>query len=264
MALAAIASAGELEIRGTVVDATTNQPIHRARVALSFWKEAGFVHRGALTILTGEDGGFRFTAVPDGEFELQAFKAAYFEGDARVPSVRPRPGTGNHFTLRLTPTGDPTVTIRDDRGSTVGGGQCVFVVPVGAYRVTAVGPGSATLLRARGLTFGVTSGAEWVEVATSKSVHTEIRVRPIPARTVHLRVETPGGAGQFLLLPVAGQPDDYAVQWSLTPFQPGARAVEITGLAPGAYRLVMANYEKTFQIGDGDLNLAITPADRKY
>lgn len=78
--------------------------------------------------------------------------------------------------MRLTPTGDLTVTIRDDRGSTVGGaqlridskrtaglpvgsflqtadtaGQCVFVVPVGAYRVTAVGPGSATLLRARGL-----------------------------------------------------------------------------------------------------------------
>ena len=288
LALAALASAGELEIHGTVVDATTSQPMHRARVALSFWKDAGFVHRGALTILTGEDGGFRFTAVPDGEFELQAFKAGYFEGDARVPSIRPGSGAGKGVTLRLTPTSELAVTILDDRGSTVGGaqlrieskpatgipfgslgttdrvGKFVFVVPPGAYRVTAVGPGSATLLRARGLTFGVTSSVESVEVATGKSIQTEIRVRPIPARTVHLTVETPGGAGQFLLLPAVGQPDDYAIQWSLTPFQPGARAVEITGLAPGTYRLVMANYEKTFQIGDGDLKLAITPADRKY
>src|SRR5581483_1958336 len=77
LAFAAIAQAGELEIRGTVLDATTNQPIHRARVALSFWKEAGFIHRGALTIFTGEDGTFSFTDVPEGEFELLAFKTGF-------------------------------------------------------------------------------------------------------------------------------------------------------------------------------------------
>jgi len=100
-------------------------------------------------------------------------------------------------------------------------------------------------------------------VAAGKSVQKELRVRPIQARTVHLSVETLGGAGQLLLLPAEGQPDDYSIWWGLTPFQPGARAVEITGLAPGAYRLYMGNYQKTFQIGDDDLTLAITPADRK-
>lgn len=193
------------------------------------------------------------------------------------------------FTLRLTPTGELTVMIRDDRGIPLGGaqvrierkpeagptfgpfletadtaGQCIFVVPVGAYRITFAGPGSATLLRARGLTLGAIPTPEWYEVAAGKSVQKELRVRPVPARTVHLRVETPGGAGQFLLLPAEGQPADYRIQWSLTPFQPGAKAAEITGLAPGAYRLFVGNYQKTFQIGDGDLNLAITPADRKY
>jgi hypothetical protein len=290
LAFAAIALAGELEIRGTVVDTTTNQPIHRARVALSFWKEAGFIHRRALTIFTGENGGFSFTAVPaEGEFELQAFKTGYI-GDARVPSIRVASGDRKkEFTLRLTPTGELMVMMRDDRGLPLGGaqvrierkpdadgnfgpfletadtaGRCTFVVPAGVYRITFAGPGSATLLRARGLTLEAISNPEWFEVAAGKSVQKELRVRPIPARTVHLRLETPGGAGQFLLLPAVGQPDDYTIQWGLTPFDRGARAVEITGLAPGAYRLVMGNYEKMFQIGDGDLNLAITTADRKY
>jgi len=123
LAFAAIAQAGELEIRGTVLDATTNQPIHRARVALSFWKEAGFIHRGALTIFTGEDGTFSFTDVPEGEFELLAFKTGFI-GDARVPSIRVGFGERKReFTLRLTPTGELTVMVRDDRGVPLGGAQ---------------------------------------------------------------------------------------------------------------------------------------------
>ena len=291
LTFSAIVQAGEVEIRGTVVDAITSQPIQRARVALSFWKEAGFIHRGALTIFSGEDGAFRFTAVPESEFELQAFKAGYF-GDARVPSIRVGSGDRNkEFTLRLTPAGKLTVTLRDEGGVPLDGvqvrierkpearptfpfgpfletadaaGQCVFAVPAGAYRITFAGPGVATLLRARGLTLGAVPAAEWFEVAAGKSLQKELRVRPIPARTVHVSVETPGGAKQFFLSPEQALPEDYRIQWGLTPFQPGARAVEITGLAPGTYRLSMGNYQKVFQIGDTDLNLAITPADRKY
>ncbi len=291
LALAALAPAADFQIRGTVVDAITNKPIHGARVALSFWKESGFVHRGALAIFTGKDGGFRFTGVPEGDFELLAFQAGYIDingVEARVPSIRLPSGAGKEFTLRLTPTGELTVTVRDEHGVPLGGaqvriernpsagsrfgslqtadsaGQCVFVAPAGPYRVTALGPGSATLLRARGLTFLGTANAEWVEVPAVNSVQTEIRVKPIPSRKVHLSVDTPGGATQCTVLSPQQRPDDYAVQWGLCPFQPGARVVEITGLPPGAYRLAMGAYEKAFQIQDADLNLAITPADRKY
>jgi hypothetical protein len=287
LAFAATAVAGEFEIRGTVVDATTNQPIHRARVALSFWNGAGFVHKRALTIYSGEEGDFSFTALPEGEFDLQAFKKGYQEG-ARVPSIRVRSGPTNEFTLRLTPVGKLTVMVRDNLGVPLTGaqvrierkpdasptfprvettdtaGRCIFVVLPGAYHVTLVGPGSATLLRARGLTLPAMAPGEWLDVAAGKSVQTEVRVTPIPARTVHLKVETPGGAGQFVVLPAEGRPDDYIIQWGLTPFKLGARAVEITGLAPGTYRLTMNNYEKRFLIGDSDLTLAITPADRRY
>jgi protocatechuate 3,4-dioxygenase beta subunit len=113
--------AGKGAISGTVVSADRGQPVQRARVVLN-----GGSPKVTRSFQTDEQGAFRFTDLPDGEFTLTASKGGYVDSvfGQRQPGSG-RPGTPIHLladqqitkvSLPLARGGVITGAVYDDAG----------------------------------------------------------------------------------------------------------------------------------------------------
>lgn len=112
---------GEFEISGTLVDSVTGQPINHARVAI-----APVAQRDAFTtMVTGEDGQFKFGNITPGKYTLTAqarghITESFNQHDGYSSSVVVGPelnSTGLLF--QLPPEGSISGTITDEAGEPV-------------------------------------------------------------------------------------------------------------------------------------------------
>src|ERR1039457_6377205 len=116
---------GQVEITGSVVDEEDGKPIVHALATATVWKSEDPSHPDLLVVLTGEDGRFQFTGLPDDRFDIAAEKAGYRDASGRRYSHAPSKMKAD-LTLRLTRQAFISGTVKDDRGLPVPGAQVVI------------------------------------------------------------------------------------------------------------------------------------------
>ena len=129
------------EIAGTVVNAMTGAPLSQARISI-----AETTDRGKLTsVITSEDGHFRFSQLKAGKFSLQGAKrgflsAAYDQHEQFSTAIVTGPefSTGN-LVLRLTPMAFITGHVVDEFGDPIRSARVVLYLEnhsAGMSRIT--------------------------------------------------------------------------------------------------------------------------------
>lgn len=289
---------GQVEITGSVVDAEDGKPIVHALATATVWKSEDPSHPDRLVVLTGEDGKFHFTGLPDDRFDIAAEKPGYLDASAlRYSHVRSIKDAD--LTTRLTRQAFISGTVKDDRGLPVPGAQVGVQLGTGkgsfgstyatdsdgkfragtsrgTYYIGVLSPGVGTLLRAQGLSFtpvyysgpdggGVPAG---IDMVPGRNVTVDLRISPIPAREIRGHVDDGVLIGVSVL--PAGN-DNYRAAWGVSRHEEGSREFRISGLAPGVYvlsfQVAASSYStflrKTVQVGNTDVtDLVVTSADR--
>jgi hypothetical protein len=289
---------GQVEITGSVVDAENGKPIVHALATATVWKSEDLSHPDLLVVLTGEDGKFHFTGLPDDRFDIAAEKAGYLDASGRRYS-HAQSIMNADLTMRLTRQAFISGTVKDDRGLPVPGAQVVVQEGTGkdsfgstystdsdggfragaSCRTCYVGvlsPGLGTLLRAQGLSFAPVyySGPDGgdvpvgIDMVPGREVRIDLRVSLIPAREIRGHLDD-GVLIGISVLPAGN--DNYRAVWGVSRHEAGSREFRISGLAPGVYVLsfqVAASSHSTFlrkivQVGNTDVtDLVVTSADR--
>jgi hypothetical protein len=266
--------AADQTITGAVVDADNGEPIRHARVAAFIWKDREFQHRDVLSVLTGDAGGFNFSGLPAGKWEIHAQKTGYlgeglqtYSKDSIDVGVNSAPAP---ITLRLIALGTLSVSVVDNRGFPVTGAEIQIgsvtgrnapfssagqvgaegtdraLLPRGSYRIAALAAGPGSLLLAKGLTFAPVyypgtadiNHAELVDVQPGKERHINLAVTPIPSREIRGRMEVAGRITDIYVL-TAGTVNPLLTRGSTQPDRL-SRGFRIAGLSPGSYLLVLS------------------------
>jgi hypothetical protein len=199
---------------------------------------------------------------------------------ARVVGENGSPVDGAQVAISRRPGGPPQYIPNLGLGSAGKDGTRRAALPRGAYGISALSPGTGTLLRARGQTFLPTyypsttsiSGAQWIEIVPGKEVQAEVHVTLIPARQVRGRLAFAGTLSEVSILPFGSR--DYSVVWGLPHVSNASGEFRVFGLTPGSYVLdirvcltlpctAITMFRKTVQVLDSDIdNLMISDADR--
>jgi len=253
-------------ITGTVLEVGSGQPIRHARVTASIWIGNDFQHRDVLAVLTGDDGRFSFTGLPQGRWEIFAQKSGYVSAAPSTVDIRPN-SSWVPFNLTLTPLGAITVTVVDNHGYPLSGavirvhsasakgyqgwsdllsgedGKARFSLLGGSYRIEAHAPGLNPLLRVKALTLAPVyypgtadiNRAEVIDVAPGKDTQIDLPVTPIPGRDISGRLDLDGMLISVYLS--SAVKDDSQLVWGSTQFDAVSRDFRISGLPPGDYFL---------------------------
>jgi hypothetical protein len=284
------------QIAGIVIDTDSEEAIQHVRVTATIWRGEDYPD-DVLIALTGEDGRFRFTGLPDIECHIKVEKAGYlapsFDARRLAPYAHLRPGNAaDSLTLGLTPTGALTVGVVEDSGFPVAGaqveiwstppnvafsdlpyrsttakdGRFLARLPRGSYRVGALSPGSGTLLRAQGRTFVPTyypgdtdvSRPQWIDVVPGKDAQALIHVTPITAREIRGRFGFKGCTQ--LVISLASEKHDPNTVWGLVRCDGESGRFRISGLAPGTYTIGGGGFSKIVQVLDGDIDDLVIPS----
>jgi hypothetical protein len=105
------------EIAGRVVDAQTGEPVAHARVTVQFYEQA---RQGVgVSLLSGVDGSFRITNVPEGGYSVSYEKAGYLPGNQTMPRLGSGEAKRIPLVLRLTAQAAIEGTVVDDQGAPV-------------------------------------------------------------------------------------------------------------------------------------------------
>jgi len=107
-----------LEIAGRVIDAQTGAPVARARVSIT----PSGSQSDEIVVLTGDDGVFDLTGVPEGNYQLSGERVGYLRGFQNVQS-QPVPAAADakpvSLAIRLTPQAVIEGAVVDESGGAV-------------------------------------------------------------------------------------------------------------------------------------------------
>jgi hypothetical protein len=294
---AALGSPDNIEIKGVILDSETGKPVRHVVVTLR--RTTRQPHPEMVAALTGDDGTFSLSGLPESGYEIRAQKAGYLGDAGQWLSLHPVAASIS-LTMRLTKGAVIAGTVRDERGVPVAGAQLGIASGMeqgpldssgttdnngafrlaklsrGTYRIGVLSPGSGTLLRAQGMTFSPVyypaagdSAAAPIDLIPGQEVNVDLRVTRIPAREIRGRVESSGTLIGVSALPAGN--GNYLVTWGLARNEAGSREFRVSGLAPGVYVLsfqmaVSSSIDfltKTVQIADADVtNVVVLSTDR--
>jgi hypothetical protein len=106
------------EIAGRVVDGQTGAPIPHARVRIT----SSGSQSDEIVVLTGDDGGFHLTSVPEGRYQLSCERAGYLRGFQNVESQPVQSASDAKpvsLSIRLTPQAVIEGAVVDESGGAV-------------------------------------------------------------------------------------------------------------------------------------------------
>jgi carboxypeptidase family protein len=257
------------EIAGRVVDAQTGAPIPHARVRIT----GSGSQTDEIVLLTGVDGAFDLTGVPEGQYQLSCEQAGYLRGVQNVAS-QPVPAASDAkavpVAIRLTPQAVIEGAVVDENGGAApfaniqvyrrvaieGRRQAQFVQQAqaddnGAFRIFGLAAGgycigatiSPAAMRRRKLAYPPvfypnspgTANAQFVELRPGQQQQIRIRLpEPVPAREIRGQI-VPAVQGVSAQL----RPADSAVVGSPSGFEQQwdqkTHSFKFTGVTPGVY-----------------------------
>jgi len=293
-------AAAEGEISGVVLDDDSGKPIHHARVTATTWIGRDQRSSEVLVVLTGDDGRFRFTALPEGGYEIRAQRFGYLNlGSEKWPHIDIPREPGQPLTMRLSPLGTIHVRVLDNHAAPVMGAQIQVTsstrqawewttdnsgalqarLPRGSYQIEAVAPGPGSLLSVRSLTFPsvyypgtiLAARAESVNLVPGRELEIELRVAPTAGQEIRGHLDVDGTLVSVRVRPVAD--DNVYLTWGTVTLDKASRDFRVSGLAPGSYSVNLdvgfkgsgfsIPFHKTVQVSEAPVtDVVISSADR--
>jgi hypothetical protein len=115
-----LAAASDRELTGRVVDANTGEPIAHAHVTVRFFQAVpqqgiSLSQPAEVTLLTGADGSFRLTNMPDGGYSVSCQKPGYLTGSQGMPAIKSPDGSETPMVLKMTAQAAIEGTVTDDQ-----------------------------------------------------------------------------------------------------------------------------------------------------